>query len=107
MTKISERKKDKEFVNPFPGLRPYYVGEKNYFYVPGERLEDMERRLIRNQVLMIIGDEATGKSSLVNAALIPELLGGLSGKGGVKWEHIHTRPGTNPIRNLAFTRQSS
>jgi WD40 repeat protein len=48
-----------------------------------------------------MGASASGKSSLVNAGLLPALLGGFAPRVGSQWHIAAFRPGTNPIHNLA------
>ena len=48
-----------------------------------------------------MGASASGKSSLVNAGLLPALLGGFSPRVGSHWRIAAFRPGANPIHNLA------
>lgn len=48
-----------------------------------------------------MGASGSGKSSLVNAGLLPALLGGFSARVGSQWRIATFRPGGNPIHNLA------
>ncbi len=48
-----------------------------------------------------MGASASGKSSLVNAGLLPALLGRSSPTVGSQWRIAAFRPGANPIHNLA------
>ena len=45
----------------------------------------------------------TGKSSLINAGLIPRLENGFLAQAGKQWTICKLRPGISPIENLAYS----
>lgn len=91
---------------PFPGLRPFKTSEFQLFKGRGDQAEELIKRLQRNKVLAVIGSSGTGKSSLVRAGLIPQLLGGYLHEAGNKWNIAICRPGKNPIENLTIALSS-
>jgi len=54
-----------------------------------------------SQIIALIGEGGTGKSSLINYGLLPELAKGFLGIGGKKWKFSTFRPGITPIENLS------
>lgn len=54
-----------------------------------------------SQLIGIVGENGSGKSSLVQRGLLCELHRGFLGIGGRNWNAITIRPGTTPIENLA------
>ena len=52
---------------------------------------------------MLIGAPGTGKSSLINAGLIPRLEKGFLAQAGKQWAVCKFRPGISPIENLAYS----
>ncbi|MED6314306.1 MAG: hypothetical protein VX704_04665, partial [Verrucomicrobiota bacterium] len=49
----------------------------------------------------VVGTSGSGKSSLVRAGLMPELLSGTMASAGSSWETAIMRPGGDPLTNLA------
>jgi hypothetical protein len=87
--------------NPFPGLRPFKTSEFQLFHGRDGQAEQLINRLKKNHFLAVIGSSGTGKSSLIRAGLIPQLLGGYLQEGGSYWDIAICRPGKNPVENLA------
>lgn len=90
-----------EMKNPFPGLRPFEIGESHLFFGRDGHSEEVLTKLLRNNFIAILGSSGTGKSSLMNCGIIPKLYSGLYSNNGNDWEVVYTRPGSNPIKNLA------
>ena len=86
---------------PFPGLRPFKTSEFQLFNGRDGQAEELINRLRKNHFLAVIGSSGTGKSSLVRAGLIPQLLAGYLPEAGTNWETALCRPGKNPVENLA------
>lgn len=93
--------------NPFPGLRPFEIGESHLFFGRDGHSEEVLTKLLRNKFIAILGSSGTGKSSLMNCGIIPKLYSGLYSNNGNDWEVVYTRPGSNPIKNLAKSILSS
>lgn len=87
--------------NPFPGLRPFQVGEEHYFFGRERQTDTMIDKLAETRFLSVIGSSGSGKSSLVNCGLLPALRGGLMPQAGTAWRVASCRPAGQPIRSLA------
>ena len=88
-------------VNPFPGLRPFDFDESHLFFGRDGQSEQLISKLSRTRFLAVVGTSGSGKSSLVRAGLMPALLGGFMSSAGSNWRIAITRPGNDPIGNLA------
>ncbi len=87
--------------NPFPGLRPFETDEYRLFFGREGQSDELLERLARTRFLAVIGTSGSGKSSLVRAGLLPAMRGGLMAGAGSGWRIAVTRPGHDPIGNLA------
>ncbi|NMD02292.1 MAG: ATP-binding protein, partial [Bacteroidales bacterium] len=92
----AEAKKDK--FNPFPGLRPFLREESGLFFGRENETREVIRKLLENQFIAVIGTSGSGKSSLVNSGVIPELL---KNDTDNSWKIISLHPGSNPLKSLA------
>lgn len=90
-----------DFQNPFPGLRPFYFDDSYLFFGRDAQITELASRLRKNKFLAVVGTSGSGKSSLVRAGLLPELLSGTMVSAGSLWETAIMRPGGDPITNLA------
>ncbi|RYZ90491.1 MAG: ATP-binding protein, partial [Proteobacteria bacterium] len=98
---------------PFPGIRPYRENESRFFYGREDHLSQVFNLLAKNQFAAILGTSGAGKSSLINAGLLPiinMLQNADSSNGrwqdkGDDWEQppqiIRMTPGDGPVRRLA------
>lgn len=89
------------FANPFPGLRPFRSDESHLFFGRESQIDTVLNRLRQNRFLAVVGSSGSGKSSLVQAGLLPALYGGLPTQFGAFWRIAVLRPGDDPIANLA------
>lgn len=95
--------------NPFPGLRPFLLGEEDLFFGREGQSDQLLERLYSERFLAIVGASGSGKSSLVRAGLLPSLYSGLlvsaneawRGVASSKWKIAIFRPGNDPTENLA------
>lgn len=87
--------------NPFPGLRPFSIDESHLFFGREGQSEEVLKKLAENRFVAVIGASGSGKSSLIYCGLIPILYGGFITQAGSRWKIITTRPGNDPIHNLA------
>jgi WD40 repeat protein/energy-coupling factor transporter ATP-binding protein EcfA2 len=87
--------------NPFPGLRPFTIQESHLFFGREGQSEEVLYKLSQNKFVAVLGASGSGKSSLMYCGLLPILYGGFITNAGSRWRIITTRPGTNPIDNLA------
>jgi energy-coupling factor transporter ATP-binding protein EcfA2 len=85
--------------SPFPGLRPFDVGEHRAFFGrSGEvaQLAGLLRSPVEQGVLLVVGPAGCGKSSLVRAGLLPMM----AAEPG--WRTLAPMlPGTDPVAALA------
>ncbi|PIB35819.1 hypothetical protein BFP72_10660 [Reichenbachiella sp. 5M10] len=90
-----------QFVDPFPGLRPFGVEESHLFFGREGQSDEVLMKLSENKFVGILGASGSGKSSLMYCGLIPTLHGGFMTQAGSNWRIVVTRPGGGPIDNLA------
>ncbi len=87
--------------NPFRGLRPFGIEEDHLFFGREKIVDQLLIRLRKTRFLSIIGSSGCGKSSLVQAGMIPSLYSGYMATAGSSWRVAIMRPGADPIANLA------
>ena len=90
-----------EFINPFPGLRPFGIEESHLFFGREGQSDEVLEKLSENKFVAILGTSGSGKSSLMYCGLIPTLYGGFMTDAGSNWKVVVTRPGGGPVDNLA------
>lgn len=83
-----------EIKNPFPGIRPFRQSDAEHFFGRGHLTEELFNKLENKRFVSVVGTSGCGKSSLINAGLLPLL-------AGKNWDVIVTRPQQDPINNLA------
>jgi hypothetical protein len=88
-------------VNPFPGLRPFKLEERFLYFGREGQSEAILRRLTDNRLVVLVGVSGSGKSSLINAGLLPYLRGGFLVGAGTNWRVAACRPSNDPIGRLA------
>ncbi|MDB5240899.1 MAG: hypothetical protein JWP57_1524 [Spirosoma sp.] len=90
------------YSNPFPGLRSFEQEDSYLFFGRDNQIRDLKEKLADSRFLAIIGSSGSGKSSLVKAGLIPQLIDDqLSPSSLKRWEVAFFNPEATPIRNLA------
>jgi WD40 repeat protein/energy-coupling factor transporter ATP-binding protein EcfA2 len=87
-------------INPFPGLRPFDYEDRHYFFGRDIQSSSVIKKLINQKFTTIIGSSGSGKSSLINAGVIPGILQGTAGAKST-WSVIKFKPGTSPVENLS------
>ena len=87
--------------NPFPGLRSFTADEDYLFFGREDQINELLRRLQQTRFLAVVGISGSGKSSLVQAGLLPALHGGFMTQAGSSWRVASFRPGNDPIGALA------
>lgn len=87
--------------NPFPGLRPFSVDECHLFFGREGQVDEILLKLAHHRFVCVMGYSGSGKSSLMYCGLVPVLLGGFVTHSGSHWHVVISRPGNDPIRNLA------
>lgn len=87
--------------NPFPGLRAFSIEESHLFFGREGQSEIILEYLAKNHFAAVTGASGSGKSSLIYCGLVPILFGGFVAGAGSDWKIIATRPGNQPVLNLA------
>jgi len=87
--------------NPFPGLRPFRMEENEFFFGRDGQSDQVLTKLRTARFVAVVGTSGSGKSSLVNAGLLPALFSGHLPSAGSSWRVASFRPGSSPISNLA------
>lgn len=88
-------------VCPYIGLRSFTSLDAPLFYGRKRAIDEVVANLRKNpSLLVLLGPSGSGKSSLVQAGILPTLIhGGLTSSD--RWGCISARPGTDPYGNLA------
>jgi len=60
--------------NPFPGPMPYRAEDRHRFHGREELAYQLKGRILANRCVTVYGPSGSGKSSLLQAAVIPELV---------------------------------
>jgi WD40 repeat protein len=87
--------------NPFPGLRAFGVDESHLFFGREGQSEVVLEYLAEHRFAAVTGASGSGKSSLIYCGVVPILYGGFVAGAGSDWRIIATRPGNQPVLNLA------
>ena len=94
-------------ISPFPGIRPYTKKEAENFYGREREVEDVLSILKRYKLVTICGKSGSGKSSLIEAGILPKLQKGFLGQAGKEWVICDFRPGISPLENLSYALSDS
>lgn len=90
---IKDKKKGNDSI-PFPGLRPFAPEDSSFFFRDGEFVKSTAKELMDKKFILITGPSGVGKTSLLNAGIIPLL----NRQGG--WKIISLVPGNDPLYNI-------
>ena len=86
---------------PYPGLRPFRENEQRLFFGRDRQIKEILQRLERSSFAVVIGGSGSGKSSIVNAGVIPSLRKKqLRGRGDF-WLTARFSPLDRPLESLA------
>ena len=86
---------------PYPGLRPFEEREQRLFFGRDRQIKEILQRLERSSFAVVIGGSGSGKSSIVNAGVIPSLRKKqLRGRGDF-WLTARFSPLNRPLESLA------
>ena len=92
--------------SPYKGLHHYDVNDASLFFGRERVTKELVEHLRQHRFLAVVGASGSGKSSVVQAGMIPALQQGMveiNGQSSQHWLfHIMT-PGNNPLRALAVT----
>lgn len=86
--------------NSLVGLIPYQEEHQFIFFGREKEVENLLRIIQKNKLITLTGPSGSGKSSLINAGLIPRLEKGFLGQSGKEWAICRFRPGVSPIDNM-------
>jgi WD40 repeat protein len=89
---------------PYQSLKAFTEAEAAFFFGRQSTIEDLLAALHKEpRLLPVLGPSGSGKSSLVQAGLIPRLRQGGRGApaGSDRWEIVVARPITDPLQELA------
>ncbi|MFO8071097.1 MAG: protein kinase [Polyangia bacterium] len=81
---------------PFRGLLPFTERHADYFFGRENEVLEFLERLRHRPVLPVVGASGAGKSSFVQAGVIPRL------REQARWIALTVRPGSRPFQALAF-----
>ena len=91
---------------PYLGLVPFEERDARLFYGRDELADQLVRRLTGRPggagILLVAGESGSGKSSLLQAGLLPRLAAGALGPGSQRWPRRVIRPTGSPLRELAM-----
>ncbi len=59
--------------NPYPGPRPFEEDEQNRFFGRAREISDLTSLITAHQVVLLYAQSGAGKTSLLNAGVIPQL----------------------------------
>ncbi|QUQ64603.1 NACHT and WD repeat domain-containing protein [Kutzneria sp. CA-103260] len=96
----------REMPCPYPGLMPFRVEHRNWFYGRDQMihmvLERMDARILEGGPLVLIGPSGAGKSSLLAAGVLPAVGDGrLPVAGSSSWPRLTLTPTASPALALA------
>jgi conflict system STAND superfamily ATPase/TIR domain-containing protein len=92
---------------PYPGMRPFSASEASQFFGREKEIDDLIGRLDHHErEIYVIGPSGSGKSSLVQAGLLPALDSG-SSRLGRAFVVRAMRPGEQPSDRLAHALEGS
>jgi len=60
-------------LNPYPGPRPFEQGEQNLFFGRDREVKELLSLIIAHRVVVLYAQSGAGKTSLLNAGLVPLL----------------------------------
>lgn len=89
---------------PYRGRLPFGVEHASIFHGRDEETGHLVGRLGARSFLTVVGEAGSGKSSLLNAGLIPALARGRFHEGREspsRWKFLVVRPGVSPFAELA------
>ena len=86
--------------SPYPGLDAFSEEQSMYFHGRDEIIERLEVRLAANQYIFIMGSSGSGKSSLINAGLLPRIKRNQK-RESEEYAFLSMTPGENSFTSLS------
>ncbi len=59
--------------SPFLGIHPYRFSDKDIFFGREDKIDELFAKVLLHRLILVFGESGNGKSSLINAGLIPLL----------------------------------
>ena len=84
-----------KLINPYRGLEAFREQDRSYFFGRRELTDELCDSIPQAQLYALWGASGSGKSSLINAGVIPKL------RENNEWLILKIRPGGDPFRLLA------
>ncbi len=91
--------------NPYPGLRPFTELDRPVFFGRDRLVEELVAALVENRFVVLVGPAGSGKSSLIQAGVMPKL--GATTASAKRMLPVLFRPSNDPIGNLRHALQSA
>jgi hypothetical protein len=90
-------------IYPFIGLKAFNQENSQFFFGRDEEIKSLLHKLERENIIAIVGDSGSGKSSFVQAGMIPAYLAQNNHEdSAISFETIQIRPAENPFDELRF-----
>ena len=86
---------------PYRGLLPYGRAHEAVFFGREQLTAALAGSLVQSGLVMLTGASGAGKTSLLEAGLVPALARGVQVPGSGSWPRISMTPGTGPLTELA------
>ena len=86
---------------PYRGLLPYGQAHEAVFFGREQLTAALAGSLVQSGLVMLTGASGAGKTSLLQAGLVPALARGVQVPGSASWPRISMTPGTGPLTELA------
>ena len=87
--------------NPFKGLASFEIQDASLYHGNENIKLSLLRQLSDTNFVALLGEPGSGKTSFLNAKIIPTLREGFIIKGIREWKIASLYPGIHPIRSLA------
>jgi WD40 repeat protein/DNA-binding SARP family transcriptional activator/energy-coupling factor transporter ATP-binding protein EcfA2 len=88
-------------VCPFKGLASFEASDASYFFGRERLVAELIARLVGAPLLGVVGPSGSGKSSVLQAGLLPALRDGVL-PGSDQWRSVILRPGERPADALSL-----
>jgi WD40 repeat protein len=86
---------------PYIGLKSYSAADRDRFHGRQGITKRLIKRLVENSLVLLVGPASSGRTSVINAAIIPELKEGRL-PGSQDWHYFKPiAPGRKPLLSLA------
>jgi WD40 repeat protein len=86
---------------PYLGLRPYDQAHHEVFFGRERLTAELAGKLATAGLVMVSGGSGAGKTSLLQAGLVPALVRGVQLPGSSSWPRISMAPAARPLTELA------